>query len=126
VEIDAPCLDCGEPVHLEVKDGNILNVSPQGLIGHVSVPLLKWAAHVPFARSTMHFFRSEEHLRSWAGFDTEKEGGIISLADLVNWFSIDFFRRRSDADYVSRIWQYASESHAKLREIGKKGLYWLP
>ena len=74
----------------------------------------------------MHFFRSEEHLRNWAGFDEEKEGGIISLADLVSWFSIDLFRRRLDPDYVSHFAEYGDGFMKKLLEIGKRGDYWIP
>lgn len=74
----------------------------------------------------MHYFRSEEHLRNWAGFDAEKEGGIISLSDLVKWFSIDLFRRRLDPDYISRYREYAGGFLKTLQEIGKRGSYWLP
>jgi len=74
----------------------------------------------------MHFFRSEEHLRNWVDFDEEKEGGIISLADLTNWFSIDMFRKRLDPDYISRLGEYGPGFITKLQEIGKKGAYWIP
>ena len=72
----------------------------------------------------MHYFRSEEHLRNWAGFDAEKEGGIISLPDLVKWFSIDVFRRRLDPDYLSSRKKYERQFMAVLKEIGKTGPYW--
>ncbi len=74
----------------------------------------------------MHYFRSEEHLRNWVGFDAEKEGGIISLSDLVKWFSIDLFRRRLDADYISRSQEYEGGFLKILQELGKRGPYWLP
>ncbi len=73
----------------------------------------------------MHFFRSEEHLRNWAGFDEEKEGGIISLSDLVKLTSIDHFRRRFEPDYISHYLQIG-EVMKRLQEIGKKGPYWSP
>jgi len=71
----------------------------------------------------MHFFRSEEHLRNWAGFDAEKEGGIISLSDLIKLTSIDHFRKRLEPDYISRYLNIES-SMKKLQEIGKSGPYW--
>ena len=74
----------------------------------------------------MHFFRSEEHLRKWAGFESDKEGGIISLSDLLKMFSIDLFRRRLDPDYVSHFQEYRRGVQTKLQEIGKRGAYWLP
>ena len=74
----------------------------------------------------MHFFRSEEHLRNWAGFNVEKEGGIISLSDLVKLFSVDLFRRRLDPDYISHYQEYMGGFMKRLQEIGKRGPYWLP
>jgi hypothetical protein len=74
----------------------------------------------------MVFFRSEEHLRNWADFTAEKEDGIIPLPDLVRLFSIDFFRKRLDADYVSRIPEYMGEFFATLHAIGKTGPFWVP
>ena len=40
-------------------------------------------------------------MRNWAGFDAEKESGIISLSDLVKLTSIDHFRKRFAPDYIS-------------------------
>jgi len=74
----------------------------------------------------MVFFRSEEHLRNWADFTAEKEDGIVPLADLVKLFSIDFFRRRLDADYASRVPEYMGEFFATLHAIGKTGPFWVP
>jgi hypothetical protein len=74
----------------------------------------------------MHFFRSEEHLRNWTGFSSEKEEGIISLSDLVKLFSPDFFRKRLAPDYVSNMQEYIGGFLAAMKEIGKTGPYWLP
>ena len=74
----------------------------------------------------MVFFRSEEHLRNWADFSAEKEDGIIPLDDLLKLFSIEFFRRRLDVDYVSRIPEFMGEFFATLHEIGKTGPFWVP
>ncbi|MBI5115763.1 hypothetical protein HZA56_04775 [Candidatus Poribacteria bacterium] len=49
VRIDAPCLDCGEPISVELKDGEILKADPDGIIGHVSVPFLSWMQDPGFA-----------------------------------------------------------------------------
>ncbi len=73
----------------------------------------------------MHFFRSEEHLRNWAGFDAEKEGGIISLSDLVKLTAIDHFRKRLEPDYISR-YLGVGDVMKRLQEIGKIDPYWLP
>ena len=36
VRIEAPCLDCGEPMVLEMQDGRFLRVDPPGLVGHLN------------------------------------------------------------------------------------------
>jgi len=74
----------------------------------------------------MLFFRSEEHLKSWADYDEKNADGIISLPDLVKLFSVNFFRRRMDVDYVSRVPEYMGEFFATLKEIGKTGPFWVP
>ncbi len=73
----------------------------------------------------MHFFRSEEHLRNWAGFEPENEDGVISLAGLVKLTSIDHFRKRLAPDYISRHLG-VGEVMKRLQEIGKTDPYWLP
>jgi hypothetical protein len=74
----------------------------------------------------MVFFRSEEHLRNWADFTPEKEDGIIPLSDLVALFSINFFRKRLEPDYVSRLPEFMGEFFATLKDIGKTGPFWVP
>ena len=73
----------------------------------------------------MNFFRSEEHIRKWAQFDSSKQEGIISLNDLVKIFSEKLFRRRLDPDYFSHIEEYRKERVQTLKEIGKTGSFWL-
>jgi hypothetical protein len=38
VRIDAPCLDCNEPLVLEMRDGRFLTLDPPGVIGHLNHP----------------------------------------------------------------------------------------
>ena len=49
MHIDSVCLDCGEPIHVEVKDGTIEAAEPDGLIGHVSVPVGRWIFNLPYS-----------------------------------------------------------------------------
>jgi hypothetical protein len=74
----------------------------------------------------MNFFRSEEHIRKWAQFDSRSEDGMISLNGLVKIFSGELFRRRLDPDYFSHIQEYRRERPVILKEIGKTGPFWLP
>jgi alkylmercury lyase-like protein len=36
VRVDAPCLDCGDPVTVEMRDGRILWVDPPDVVGHLN------------------------------------------------------------------------------------------
>ncbi len=72
----------------------------------------------------MNLFRSEEHIRNWARFDPATGEGIIALPDLVKLFSVNYFRRRLDPDWVSRSREYGREMVPVLIEIGKTGPFW--
>ncbi|HNT91929.1 MAG TPA: hypothetical protein PK914_07550 [Smithellaceae bacterium] len=49
VNIDTPCLDCGEPMHLEVRDGVILKAEPKEIIGYVAVPFSRWMENISYS-----------------------------------------------------------------------------
>ena len=36
VRIEAPCLDCGEPIRIEMRDGRLMAVDPPGIVGHLN------------------------------------------------------------------------------------------
>jgi hypothetical protein len=36
IRVDAPCLDCGDPVTLEMRDGEITWVDPPTVVGHLN------------------------------------------------------------------------------------------
>ncbi len=48
VQIDSPCLDCGEPLRVVVKDGMLRSREPEGIVSYVDVPLGRWAKDWPF------------------------------------------------------------------------------
>jgi hypothetical protein len=49
VTIDAPCLDCGEPLHVEILDGEIRKAEPAEIHFYVDLPIKKWFGNLPFA-----------------------------------------------------------------------------
>ena len=49
VRVDAPCLDCGEPLHLAMRDGKLLETEPPGLVGYVSLPIKAWRDDLAYA-----------------------------------------------------------------------------
>jgi len=36
VRIEAPCLDCGDPVRVDMLDGRLVTVDPPGVVGHLN------------------------------------------------------------------------------------------
>jgi hypothetical protein len=38
IRIQAPCLDCGEPMLVEMQDGQLLRVEPPEIVGHLNQP----------------------------------------------------------------------------------------
>jgi hypothetical protein len=47
--VDFYCLDCGEKLFLEIKDGQILNEDANTYMAYVSVPFWKWFENIPYA-----------------------------------------------------------------------------
>ncbi|OGL25135.1 MAG: hypothetical protein A3G44_01275 [Candidatus Rokubacteria bacterium RIFCSPLOWO2_12_FULL_73_47] len=50
VTIDAACLDCGDPMALEIRDGQLETVTPATTVGHCNSPwsLLADPTNIPF------------------------------------------------------------------------------
>ena len=42
IRIDCPCLDCGEPMSIHMRDGNLLAVDPPTVVGHANLPAWRW------------------------------------------------------------------------------------
>jgi hypothetical protein len=49
VTVDFYCLDCGEPLCVEMKDGAVLNAEADAYMAYVSVPFWKWFENIPYA-----------------------------------------------------------------------------
>jgi hypothetical protein len=48
IRIEAPCLDCGEPMAVEMRDEEILLVDPDTMVGYTSAEVGGDAATRPF------------------------------------------------------------------------------
>jgi hypothetical protein len=72
----------------------------------------------------MNFFRSEEHLRNWKGYQESKKEGIIALSDAIRLFSGPFFTKRSEPDYFSHMAKYAADMIATMATLENAGSYW--
>lgn len=47
VQVDAPCPHCGEPVHVAVRDGVLLDPEPREIVCYVDLPFREWARSWP-------------------------------------------------------------------------------
>ena len=72
----------------------------------------------------MLFFRSEEHLRNWEGFQEQKKGGIITLSALMRLFSGPYFVKRSQPDYFSHMSEYMADMISTLDTLEDAGDHW--
>lgn len=72
----------------------------------------------------MNFFRSEDHLRKWKGFEEKKIAGIISLNDLMRLFSGPYFANRRDQNYFSHMGEYGAVMIAELDKLENAGAFW--
>jgi len=36
IKVEAPCLDCGDPMVIEMRDGQFVTVNPPGIVGHLN------------------------------------------------------------------------------------------
>jgi hypothetical protein len=41
VRVEAPCLDCNEPIVIEMRDGRFLSVEPPEVVGHLNQPWIR-------------------------------------------------------------------------------------
>ncbi len=74
----------------------------------------------------MNLFRSEEHARGWAQFNSASEQGFISLTDLAGAFGTETRRHMLDADYLSSWYpRRAAERRDYFARIGKSTPFWL-
>jgi hypothetical protein len=48
VRIEAPCLDCGDPMTIEMRDEEILLVEPDTIVGYTSAEVGGEASTRPF------------------------------------------------------------------------------
>lgn len=49
VTIEAPCLDCGEPMRLTLCDGDIREQEPAGIVPFVDVPFKHWRDNIAYS-----------------------------------------------------------------------------
>ena len=69
----------------------------------------------------MNLFACEDNVFQWSQTDPESGGGIRPLEDWAAVFSIDMFRRRLDADYLSKMADYRGGMRNVLEGRGMSG-----
>jgi len=49
IRVDSLCPDCGEPLSLSIRDGEMLSLDPPTTVAHINVPVAKWRGQHPLA-----------------------------------------------------------------------------
>jgi len=115
--IHSRCEDCGEPIELEVKNGQ---VQGSGEVIHFAVPASKWWNDISFACATMLFFRSEEHVDNWCRKKKIDKGAVFTLEQgwqlAQQWYHdrLDLRWRRKTTDEAQQLFE----------TIGLTGDFW--
>ncbi len=72
----------------------------------------------------MNFFRSEEHVRRWEGYEEKMEGGKITLDSLIQLFGEPYFTNRGRPDYISHFSEYMADLVGELDKLPNAGDFW--
>ena len=72
----------------------------------------------------MNLFRSEEHVRGWALFDSSSGEGIMPVRSWAHLFGQGRMRARLDPDFVLKGAGLRPTRDELLAEMGKSGPYW--
>ena len=49
VRVDSLCPDCGDPISLAMRGGEIISITPDDVVAHINVPVSKWRGQYPLA-----------------------------------------------------------------------------
>jgi hypothetical protein len=101
VTVDAFCLDCGESLRVQVRDGEILSADPPTIHAFIDLPWSEWRKNLAYSWSRMNLFRSEEHAKRWSGYRPESAAGLRPLKDMMAIFSGRLFRERLNGRYLT-------------------------
>jgi hypothetical protein len=72
----------------------------------------------------MNFFRSEEHLRRWEGYEEKMVGGVITLDSLIQLFTLPYMKNRGRPDYVSHFSEYMADLVGEIDKLPDAGDFW--
>jgi len=49
VRVDSLCPDCGNPINLAMRSGELMSIAPDGVVAHTNVAVAKWRGQYPLA-----------------------------------------------------------------------------
>jgi len=49
VRIDSLCPECGESIHVTMRDGELLSIAPESVVAHINLAVSKWRGQYPLA-----------------------------------------------------------------------------
>lgn len=73
----------------------------------------------------MNLFACEDNVFKWSQTDPASADGVRPLADWATLFATDLFRRRLDADYLSKMADYRTDMRSVMVELGMTGPWFM-
>jgi hypothetical protein len=120
VRVDSFCHHCGEPIHLELKNGRTVSAQPAGTLIYLAVPAARWWDDiVTTCGNTMVFFAGPEH-RDASGL-CRSDGGASLTPDQTIALSGPIYAKKLALDYARPAKQALLEHFARL---GLSGDFW--
>ena len=49
VTVEAYCLDCGDPIRVQVHDGEIVSADPSTIHAYIDLPLSEWRKNLAYS-----------------------------------------------------------------------------
>jgi hypothetical protein len=124
VTITSPCLDCNGPVQIVMRDGLLLDVTPDTAVVHTNIPAARWSEDWAYGCNLINYFRSAEHVHAWDRFDPTSDEGIMDVAAWVRILDGAYCRDRLDVDYFDRAKGLRQQLIEGLAREGKHGAFW--
>lgn len=102
INIDSVCLDCWEPIRLQIKDRKLLALEPSTAVLHWGMHPAKFRENWVTACDSINFFVSKDHVAAWERAVPQKRGVVMPIEVALRQVDDLAARRATDYDLAPR------------------------